>query len=109
MSITESFFAGFLGGRNDDTIMEFHASVRGGERHGDVAMSTVMIRCPSTGRAVSTAIEMEVGDFRRLPHIAAKMRCPACGQDHVWQPASAWLNGAPRVGIRSATAEVVAA
>jgi len=72
-------------------------------------MSTVMIRCPSTGRTVSTAIEMEAGDFRRLPHIEAKMRCPACGQDHVWKPNAAWLEGAPHIVIREETAEVEAA
>lgn len=60
-------------------------------------MSTVMIRCPSTGTAVSTEIETELGDFRRLPHIMAKMRCPACGQEHAWLTSSAWLEGTPRL------------
>lgn len=60
-------------------------------------MSAVMIRCPSTGRAVSTEIETEPGDFRRLPSIRAKMRCPACGQEHVWLTSSAWLEGRPRL------------
>jgi len=58
-------------------------------------MSAVMIRCPTSGRAVSTAIETEPGDFRRLPNVAARMRCPACGHDHVWTVRSAWLNGTP--------------
>jgi len=52
---------------------------------------------------------MEAGDFRRLPHIEAKMRCPACGQDHVWKPNAAWLEGAPHIVIREETAEVEAA
>ena len=47
-------------------------------------MSAVMIRCPITGRAVSTAIETEPSVFRKLPKVAARMHCPACGQDHVW-------------------------
>jgi hypothetical protein len=65
--------------------------------NGGFAMSAVMIRCPSTGAAVSTAIETEPGDFRRLPILKAKMRCPSCGQDHVWQTSSAWLQGEPRL------------
>jgi hypothetical protein len=59
-------------------------------------MSSVMIRCPATGRAVSTAIETESSVFRKLPRVAARMHCPACGQDHVWSVSSAWLAGGPR-------------
>ena len=33
-------------------------------------MGAVMIRCPRTGRAVSTEIETEPGDFSRLPDVA---------------------------------------
>jgi hypothetical protein len=60
-------------------------------------MSSVMIRCPSTGRAVSTAIEMEPSDFHRLPNLRARMLCPACGQEHGWMTGSAWLLGEPRL------------
>jgi endogenous inhibitor of DNA gyrase (YacG/DUF329 family) len=77
-------------------------------------MSAVMIRCPTSGRAVSTAIETEPGDFRRLPTIAARMRCPACGRDHVWTVRSAWLDGAPKpaaapLRLLESSAEVAAA
>jgi len=67
-----------------------------GETEGGFPMSSVMIRCPITGRAVSTAIETEPTVFRRLPKVAARMRCPACGQDHVWTISSAWLAGEPQ-------------
>jgi hypothetical protein len=60
-------------------------------------MSSVMITCPATGRAVSTAIETEPSVFRRLPNVAARMRCPACGQEHVWMVGSAWLAGELRL------------
>ena len=60
-------------------------------------MSLVMIACPVTGRAVSTAIETEASSFRRLPSVRAHMRCPACGQDHEWSVSSAWLSGEPRL------------
>ena len=58
-------------------------------------MSSVMIRCPITGRTVSTAIETEPSVFRNLPKISGRMRCPACGQDHVWALRSAWLASEP--------------
>jgi hypothetical protein len=60
-------------------------------------MSSVMIKCPSTGRPVSTAIEVEPSVFRKLPKVAARMYCPACGQEHVWTTRSAWLSGEPRL------------
>jgi hypothetical protein len=60
-------------------------------------MSSLMIRCPNTGRAVSTAIEMEPSVFRRLPNLRARMVCPACGQEHRWMTDSAWLSGEPHL------------
>jgi endogenous inhibitor of DNA gyrase (YacG/DUF329 family) len=59
-------------------------------------MSLVMTLCPTTGRAVSTGIETEASVLRKLPKLAARMRCPACGQEHVWVTSSAWLEGGPR-------------
>ena len=60
-------------------------------------MGSVMIKCPVTGRAVSTAIETEPSSFRRLPKVTAHMCCPACGGDHEWTISSAWLSGEPRL------------
>jgi predicted RNA-binding Zn-ribbon protein involved in translation (DUF1610 family) len=60
-------------------------------------MSSVMIKCPNTGRPVSTAIETEPSVFHKLPKIASRMVCPACGQEHVWTTSSAWLAGEPRL------------
>jgi predicted RNA-binding Zn-ribbon protein involved in translation (DUF1610 family) len=60
-------------------------------------MSSVMIRCPNTGHPVSTAIETEPSVFRKLPKISARMRCPACGQEHIWAVSSAWLANEPRL------------
>ena len=67
-------------------------------------MSSVMIECPATGEAVSTEIEIESSVFRRLPEVASRMRCPACGQEHVWLTSSAWLKGEPRLVPTSKTA-----
>ena len=60
-------------------------------------MSSVMIRCPNTGYAVSTEIETEPNVFHKLPNIRARMHCPACGQEHVWRTRDAWLEGEPRL------------
>ena len=60
-------------------------------------MSSVMIKCPNTGREVSTSIETEPSVFRKLPRVRARMVCPACGQEHVWVTSSAWLAGESRL------------
>lgn len=72
-------------------------------------MSSVMIRCPNTGLAVSTAIETEPTVFRQLPKIASRMLCPACGQEHTWMTSSAWLKGEPRLVERESPAGKTAA
>ena len=57
-------------------------------------MGMVMIRCPSTGGAVSTQIETEPSVFNRLPQVAALLHCPICGKDHIWTTREAWLEDA---------------
>jgi hypothetical protein len=52
-------------------------------------MGTVMITCPSTGRDVSTGIEMYAVD--QLPIVIATMMCSACGRVHEWTKNDAWL------------------
>jgi hypothetical protein len=56
-----------------------------------------MIRCPRTGRAVSTEIETEASDFHRLPMVATRLRCPQCSEEHVWTARDAWLVEPPFV------------
>ena len=60
-------------------------------------MGTVMIRCPRTDRAVSTQIDTEPSILKRLPEVASRMRCPACGEVHIWTASEAWLADAPLV------------
>jgi hypothetical protein len=52
-------------------------------------MGILMISCPSTGRAVSTEIEMHRVD--QLPSVIATIECSACGRVHEWTKADAWL------------------
>jgi len=59
-------------------------------------MSSMMIACPTTGRPVSTGIETEPAVFKRLPKVTSRLICPACGQEHIWTVASAWLCGEPQ-------------
>jgi hypothetical protein len=72
-------------------------------------MSTVMIRCPVTGRAVSTAIETDPATFRKLPTVAGHMLCPACERDHAWTISSAWLAGEPRLVTAARQTKIEAA
>ncbi len=58
-------------------------------------MSSVMIRCRTSGQAVATGIETEPNVFRKLPNVRARMYCPACGREHFWMTRSAWLAGEP--------------
>ena len=52
-------------------------------------MGMLMISCPSTGRAVSTGIEMS--SIEQLPTVNATIECPACGRVHEWTKDSARL------------------
>jgi hypothetical protein len=52
-------------------------------------MGMIMIQCPSTGRDVSTGIEMLAVD--QLPTVKAEIACPACGRVHAWTKNEAWL------------------
>ena len=52
-------------------------------------MGVLMICCPSTGRAVSTGVEMSGID--QLPTVIATTECSACGRVHEWTKDHAWL------------------
>ena len=52
-------------------------------------MGILMIYCPSTGRAVSTGIEISGVD--ELPSVIATTECSACGRVHEWTKDDAWL------------------
>lgn len=64
-------------------------------------MSAVMIRCPNTGRPVSTQIETEPSIFVCLPTVDSEMQCPLCGAEHVWTLRDAWLSEGAVAGLGS--------
>jgi hypothetical protein len=54
-------------------------------------MGVVMIKCPTTGRAVSTGIEVDADTFANLPDVSSRLGCSACGTQHSWSKSEAWL------------------
>ena len=47
-------------------------------------MGILKVRCPETGREVSTGIEIDPQSFASLPDKLTLSTCPFCGLDHVW-------------------------
>jgi len=61
----------------------------GAVRAQEGIVGVIMIRCPWTGREVSTGIEML--DVDQLPAVKATTVCSACGRVHEWTKHDAWL------------------
>jgi hypothetical protein len=64
--------------------------------HGDApteeaTMGTVMIRCPQTGREISTGYEADPAGFRSTPVFFARSYCPVCRTEHEWFAKEAWV------------------
>ena len=47
-------------------------------------MSVLKVRCPETGREISTGIEIDPESFAALPDKLPVSNCPLCGLDHAW-------------------------
>ena len=56
-------------------------------------MPSVIMRCPRLGTLVFTGLALETAEFERLGPRIFRMRCSACGSEHVWSQATAWLSG----------------
>lgn len=56
-------------------------------------MGMVMIRCPQTGRAVSTGMEMDPSSFSHTPVFFGRTLCSVCKIDHEWFARDAWVGG----------------
>jgi hypothetical protein len=54
-------------------------------------MAIIFIRCPHTGRGISTGIEIEPARFKTLPVFFARSYCPNCRIHHEWFAQEAWL------------------
>jgi hypothetical protein len=52
----------------------------------------VMVKCPQTGRAIPTGIEIDRESFRRSTVFFKRTRCPICRADHHWFARDAWVD-----------------
>jgi hypothetical protein len=53
-------------------------------------MGTVWIRCPSTGRKVSTGLHVAADSLEEFPDQLRNSACPVCGNRHSWTSGDAW-------------------
>ncbi len=56
-------------------------------------MYNIMVKCPATGKDVSTGIATTEDTFDHLPYHISSMNCPHCGVRHSWTQQDAWLEG----------------
>ena len=54
-------------------------------------MGTLMIRCPDTGRDISTGLVADRKSFATMPVFFARVLCPLCNTEHEWFAREAWL------------------
>jgi endogenous inhibitor of DNA gyrase (YacG/DUF329 family) len=54
-------------------------------------MAMIMIKCPKTGKDVATGIKMEKTDFDSSEMSGNSVKCPHCGDMHVWDKSQAWV------------------
>jgi len=55
-------------------------------------MGQVMIKCPTTGKSLSTGMAMDEQSFESAQLINNVVgACPHCGQNHTWSKPDAWV------------------
>jgi hypothetical protein len=54
-------------------------------------MGELMIRCPNTGKSVSTGIFMDRTKFRSMPVFFSTSYCASCSSSHEWFARDAWM------------------
>jgi hypothetical protein len=54
------------------------------------AKPSVFIKCPETGKDISTGIQLTSGDLSKLPNIRRYTQCPHCRRLHGWMPNEAY-------------------
>ena len=53
-----------------------------------------MVCCPTTGCTISLGVEVDPVTFERTPDFVAAFHCAACGAEHPWSKADAWIAAA---------------
>jgi endogenous inhibitor of DNA gyrase (YacG/DUF329 family) len=61
-------------------------------------MTFLNVRCPETGREISTGIDVDAERFASLPDKLPISKCPICGFDHVWLKCDARFVESPGIG-----------
>jgi len=69
-------------------------------------MPVVTIACPRTGKFVSTGMVLEPTEFDALGPKIFRIRCSACGSEHLWARGTAWLTEIPKKPVTSAPEDV---
>jgi len=54
-------------------------------------MGELMIRCPKTGKPVSTGIHIDRARFRSMAVFFSSSYCASCGGSHEWFARDAWM------------------
>ena len=54
-------------------------------------MAYLIFVCPSTGRAVDSGVESEIGTLLRIRQQSVRVLCPACAGWHQWAVRDAFL------------------
>jgi len=59
---------------------------------GETDMGMVMIKCPTSGRAIATGMEADRAGFGRSPVFFARTFCAICKSNHEWFAKEAWVH-----------------
>ena len=70
-------------------------------------MGMVMVKCPQTGHAIPTGIEIDRESFGRSTVFFSRTRCPICRADHAWFAREAWV-AEPNIRFRRQSASSLA-
>ena len=58
-------------------------------------MSMLMVRCPNSGHAISTGIEVDRSRFCYTPVFFGRTYCRGCQVTHEWFVRDAWVDDEP--------------
>lgn len=61
----------------------------------EAALGILMIKCPNTGRAISTGMMADRSSFGSTPVFYSRTYCPICRINHDWFAAEAWVSDSP--------------
>jgi hypothetical protein len=54
-------------------------------------MGIVMVKCPKTGRAISTGMQADRSNFQCATVFFSRVFCPICNSQHEWFAKDAWV------------------